>query len=102
MTITEMTRASAASLSLSEYFHGGDSPQPFLVNQITAIGVQEPVSVCVGVQVEPQRPQRPEHVDVPVADAGAIQVHESAESPIVQNNVRQTVVPVQQHIGMQA
>ncbi len=38
---------------LSEYLAGGDQPQRLHVDEITSVGIQKAVAVCIGMQIEP-------------------------------------------------
>lgn len=38
---------------LSEYLTGGDQPQFLHVDEITSVGIQKAVAICIGMQIEP-------------------------------------------------
>ncbi len=44
---------SHARNGLSEYLTGGDQPQCLHVDEITSVGIQKAVAVCIGMQIEP-------------------------------------------------
>jgi len=44
---------SHARNGLSEYLTGGDQPQFLHVDEITSVGIQKAVAVCIGMQIEP-------------------------------------------------
>lgn len=44
---------SHARNGLSEYLTGGDQPQRLHVDEITSVGIQKAVAVCIGMQIEP-------------------------------------------------
>lgn len=44
---------SHARSGLSEYLTGGDQPQRLHVDEITSVGIQQAVAVCIGMQIEP-------------------------------------------------
>ena len=44
---------SHARNGLSEYLTGGDQPQCFHVDEITSVGIQKAVAICIGMQIEP-------------------------------------------------
>lgn len=44
---------SHARNGLSEYLTGGDQPQCLHVDEITSVGIQKVVAVCIGMQIEP-------------------------------------------------
>lgn len=44
---------SHARNGLSEYLTGGDQPQCLHVDEITSVGIQKAVAVCLGMQIEP-------------------------------------------------
>jgi len=44
---------SHARNGLSEYLAGGDQPQCLHVDEITSVGIQKAVAVCIGMQIEP-------------------------------------------------
>ena len=44
---------SHARNGLSEYLTGGDQPQCLHVDEITPVGIQKAVAVCIGMQIEP-------------------------------------------------
>lgn len=43
---------SHARNGLSEYLTGGDQPQCLHVDEITSVGIQKAVAVCIGMQIE--------------------------------------------------
>lgn len=44
---------SHARNGLSEYLTGGNQPQCLHVDEITSVGIQKAVAVCIGMQIEP-------------------------------------------------
>lgn len=44
---------SHARNGLSEYLTGGDQPQCLHVDEITSVGIQKAVAICIGMQIEP-------------------------------------------------
>lgn len=44
---------SHARNGLSEYLTGGDQPQCLHVDEITSVGIQKAVAVCIGMKIEP-------------------------------------------------
>lgn len=44
---------SHARNGLSEYLTGGDQLQCLHVDEITSVGIQKAVAVCIGMQIEP-------------------------------------------------
>lgn len=44
---------SHARNGLSEYLTGGDQPQFLHVDEITSVGIQKAVAICIGMQIEP-------------------------------------------------
>ena len=44
---------SHARNGLSEYHTGGGQPQCLHVDEITSVGIQKAVAVCIGMQIEP-------------------------------------------------
>lgn len=44
---------SHARNGLSEYLTGGDQPQCLHVDEVTSVGIQKAVAVCIGMQIEP-------------------------------------------------
>ena len=44
---------SHARNGLSEYFTGGDQPQCLHVDEVTSVGIQKAVAVCIGMKIEP-------------------------------------------------
>ena len=54
--------------------------------------------MLMGLQIVLQCPQGPEHINMPIADAGTTQINETAEPPMVKYDVRQTEVTVDQGI----
>lgn len=63
--------------ALHETFHCGDCGQFVVVDDVAAVGVEETVAVGVGVQIEPESPRSPEHVDVTVGETGVVEVDET-------------------------
>lgn len=54
--------------------------------------------MLMGLQIVLQCPQGPEHINMPIADAGTTQINETAEPPMVKYDVRQAEVTVDQGI----
>lgn len=94
-------RARGGDFALHEAFHRGDCGQFALVDDVAAIGIKETAAVGAGVQIEPEGPRAPEHVDVPVGQARVVKVDETGEAPIIQDNVRQAVVTVEKRVRAQ-
>ena len=94
-------RARGGDFVLHKAFHRGDRGQFALVDDVAAIGIEKAVAVGAGVQIEPEGPCAPEHVDVPVGQARVVKVDEAGEAPVVQDDVRQAVVAVEKRIRAQ-
>lgn len=88
-------RARGGDFALHEAFHRGDRGQFALVDDVAAIGIEKAVAVGAGVQIEPEGPRAPEHIDVPVGEACMVKVDETGEAPVVQDDVRQAVVAME-------
>ncbi len=87
--------------ALHEAFHRADRGQFALVDDVAAIGIEEAVAVGAGVQIEPEGPRAPEHIDVPIGEACMVEIDEAGEAPVVQNDVRQAVVAVEKRVRSQ-
>ena len=72
-----------------------------LIHPIPPVGIEEPPAVHIGVQIEPQRPRPPEQVDVPIRHTAVAKVNEPREFPPVQQDVGETVVPVDEGVGLE-
>lgn len=94
-------RARGGDFALHEAFHRSDCGQFALVDDVAAIGIKETAAVGAGVQIEPEGPRAPEHVDVPIGQARVVKVDETGEAPIIQDNVRQAVVTVEKRVRAQ-
>lgn len=94
-------RARGGDFALHEAFHRGDRGQFALVDDVAAIGIEKAVAVGAGVQIEPEGPRAPEHVDVPVGEARVVKVDETREAPVVQDDVWQAVVAVEKRVRAQ-
>lgn len=94
-------RARGGDFALHKAFHRSDRGQFALVDDVAAIGIEEAVAVGAGVQIEPEGPCTPEHVDVPVGQARVVKVDEAGEAPVVQDDVRQAVVAVEKRVRAQ-
>lgn len=94
-------RARGGDFALHEAFHRGDRGQFALVDDVAAIDIEKAVAVGAGVQIEPEGPRAPEHVDVPVGEARVVKVDEAGEAPVVQDDVRQAVVAVEKRVRSQ-
>lgn len=82
----------------SKDFDGCNDAQHVFVDQIASVDVYEAIPVFVGVQIETQRPQRPEHSDVAVRQAGVIKIDEPAETPMVKDDVGKTIIAMHENI----
>ncbi len=51
---------------LAEAFDCANQFELVLIHAITPVRIEEPVAICVGMQIELQCPDSPEYVDVPV------------------------------------
>lgn len=87
--------------ALHEAFHRADRGQFALVDDVAAIGIEKAVAVGAGVQIEPEGPRAPEHIDVPVGEARVVKVDEAGEAPVVQDDVWQAVVAVEKRVRAQ-
>lgn len=76
-------RARGGDFALHEAFHRGDCGQFALVDDVAAIGIKETAAVGAGVQIEPEGPRAPEHIDVPIGEACMVEVDETGEAPVV-------------------
>lgn len=94
-------RVRGGDFALHEAFHRGDRGQFALVDDVAAIGIEKAVAVGAGVQIEPEGPRAPEHVDVPVGEARVVKVDETREAPVVQDDVWQAVVAVEKRVRTQ-
>ncbi len=94
-------RARGGDFALHKAFHRGDRGQFALVDDVAAIGIKKAVAVGAGVQIEPEGPRAPEHVDVPVGEARVVKVDETREAPVVQDDVWQAVVAVEKRVRAQ-
>ena len=64
------------------------------VYPISPVGVEKAVAVRIGTEIEGKRPRAPEKIDVAVADAAVSKIDKAAELPVVQKDVRQTIIAV--------
>lgn len=94
-------RARGGDFALHKAFHRGDRGQFALVDDVAAIGIEKAVAVGAGVQIEPEGPRAPEHIDVPIGEACMVEIDEAGEAPVVQNDVRQAVVAVEKRVRAQ-
>lgn len=94
-------RARGGDFALHEAFHRSDCGQFALVDDVAAIGIKETAAVGAGVQIEPEGPRAPEHIDVPIGEARVVKVDETREAPVVQDDVWQAVVAVEKRVRSQ-
>ena len=80
-------------------YKGSDQTQHFRFNTVPAVGVQKTAAEGIGFQIEKKCPDTPENIHMPVTDTAIAQIDKTAEIPVIQHDVGQTIIAVKQSVG---
>ena len=96
MDLAEIRKSEAYINAYANYIRTGNADEcdAIKVYPISPVGVEKAVAVRIGAEIEGKRPRAPEKIDVAVADAAVSEINKAAELPVVQKDVRQTIIPV--------
>ena len=80
---------------LSKNLCRGNGFEFIVINFISAVGIEKPLSVFVCAEIEGKCPRAPEEVYVSIAYASVSKVNKTGELPIVEHYVGKTVISVE-------
>ncbi len=91
----------ALAVHLTENFSRGNDAEQLMIDTVATVGIEKPVTVFVGLEIEKQRPSAPKKIHVTVTDTAVSEIYEFCKFPILQHYIRQAVIAVNERVRAQ-